>query len=247
MKSKLFRSPLLVACHRWLASGAALLGSTAPGWSSDLSFKLDDVKAVPDGNTSGLVSVLDLPPIDGRIADVDVTLNLSGLSPGGWNGDLYVLISHAGAASVLVNRPGLTSDNPFGYGDNGLKDVRFDDDAGAGDFHKYQVVLNASGDTEQPITGTWEPDARGADPDLVLQTSTRSRFLSAFDGLAGGGEWRLFIADLSLGGKFKLESWEVHLTLEAAPIPETSRSLALASATLLALAGFRWHRRRAGA
>ncbi|MBL9137905.1 MAG: PEP-CTERM sorting domain-containing protein [Verrucomicrobiales bacterium] len=245
MKSKLYRSPFRFAHGRWVASSIALLGCTASAWSSDLSFRVDDIRTVPDGNTSGLVSVLDLPPIDGQIADIDITLNIAGLSPGGWNGDLYVLVSHAGAASVLVNRPGLTSVNPFGYGDNGLSDVRFDDDAGAGDFHEYQTVLNASGDTELPITGTWEPDARGADPGAVLPTSSRSRFLSAFDGRAGGGEWRLFIADLALGGKFQLESWEIHITLEAAPIPETSRSLALASATLVALAGFRWHRRRA--
>ncbi len=228
-----------------VVSVIALLSCGATTLASDLSFHIDESTWVPDGNASGLVSRTHLPPIDGRIADVDITLNISGLSAGGWNGDLYVLVSHAGAASVLVNRPGLTASNPFGYGDNGLSNVRFDDDAGAGDFHQYQTVLNVSQDSELPITGVWEPDARGADPDDVLPNSLRSRFLSAFDGLAAGDEWRLFVADLSLGARFKLESWDIHLTLESIPVPETSRGLALASATLAGLAAMRWYRRRA--
>ncbi len=225
-------------------AGLALLSTGASALASDLSFHIDDLSLVPDGNSAGVVSVAHLPAIDGRIADVDITLNIAGLSPGGWNGDLYVLVSHAGAASVLVNRPGLTASNPFGYGDNGLSNVRFDDDAGTGDFHRYQSVLNVSQDSELPITGVWEPDGRGADPDDVLSTSARSRFLGAFDGLAASGEWRLFVADLSLGAKFQIQSWDIHLTLEAIPVPETSRGLALASVTLAGLTALRWYRRR---
>lgn len=208
------------------------------------SFSLSPGVPVPDGNASGLVSVINVPSTLGRIVDVDLSITLSGQSFGAWNGDLYVLLAHDGLGSVLINRPGITSSNPFGYGDNGIANITFDDEASAGDFHFYQTLSGASGDSSSPITGTWQPDARGSDPEQVLDTDLRSLFLGLFDGQDAGGEWRLFVADLSRGGTVQLDHWELRLTTDAL-IPETGTGIMGAGAAVVLFGGLQlWARRR---
>src|SRR5690554_6071085 len=190
---------------------AGLATATLPATAAtQVSITSSPNQAVPDGNASGLVSVLDVSPGLGRILDIDISLTLSDRDFGGWNGDLYVLLSHGDASSVLINRPGLTSTDPFGYGDNGLFNARFDD-AATGDIHLYQEILGTS-DSVLPLDGTWQPDGRATDPDSVLDTDPRTLLLDEFNGQVADGEWRLFIADLSRGGAFQLESWTLHLT-----------------------------------
>ncbi len=179
---------------------------------------------VPDGNDSGIVSILNVPATGATIQDVNVTLNLVGQAGGAWNGDLYIYVAHAGVLSVLANRPGVSGNNPFGYGDNGLALVTFDDSASLGDFHLYQVALNA-GDSSLPITGTFQPDARLTDPSAVLPSDPRSAFLSGFQGQDPSGEWRLFIADLSLGGNVQLASWELNFETRVS-VPDSGPGLA---------------------
>ncbi|HEY2951969.1 MAG TPA: MBG domain-containing protein, partial [Verrucomicrobiae bacterium] len=58
----------------------------------------------------------------------------------------------------------------------------------------------------------WQPDGRNVDPDVVLDTSTRSTSLSAFNGQDANGEWRLFLADLESGGTNTLSGWELEIT-----------------------------------
>ncbi len=240
------QAPILPGCVLAVALSLGLVARTIA--ADTTSFLLEPNAAVPDGNPSGLVSVLDVPDGIGSILDVDLSLTISGVSYGGWNGDLFVLLSHGGTASILVNRPGLTAANPFGYGDNGLHDVLFDDEAASGDFHIYQTLSGAPGDSEFPISGAWQPDARATDPDLVLDTDLRSRFLSSFDGVDGSGEWRLFIADLSRGGSFELVNWELRLASDPlGRVPEPATGIILAAATVLVAAGIRvWPTRRRG-
>lgn len=186
---------------------------------------------IPDGNASGLVSAVTLDDVPGSILDVNVTLDLKGVGNGGWNGDLYVLLSHGSHSSVLINRPGVTAANPFGYGDSGFR-VTFDDDA-AGDLHLYQTLL-AESISRSPLEGSWQPDARLVDPSSVLDTSPRTRFLSGFNGMSPAGEWRLFLADLSLGGIVQLESWGLEITTGSVPVPEGGHRGTLAAAALIA-------------
>ena len=131
------------------------------------------------------------------ILKVTISLTISG----DFNGDLYVQLTHGSGFSVLLNRVGRTSLNEFGYGDSGM-DITLSDDAAAGDVHVYRTTLFGNENTPVAgmLTGVWAPDARITDPDVVLNTDSRSATLSSFNGLDPNGTWTLFIADASGGG-----------------------------------------------
>ena len=74
--------------------------------------------------------------------------------------------------------------------------------SGSGDIHDE---LLGSG----ILTGTFEPDGRLAPGDTL-----RPGMLDLFDGLAGNGDWRLNVADLSEFGEMELVSWSLTLTGE---------------------------------
>lgn len=201
---------------------------------------------IPDGNDSGIFSIINIPASTQSITDISLTLNLVGGQDGAWNGDFYIYLAHEGYLSVLANRPGVTGTNPFGYGDNGLAQVTFDDNALQGDFHVYQATLNTS-DTTLPITGIFQPDGRATDPSLVALNDPRTAMLSGFQGQNPEGEWRLFLADLSPGGTARLASWELSITTEdVVQVPESGPGLAFLglSAVLIGLTP-RYLRRRA--
>jgi len=193
--------------------------------------------AIPDGDSSGLVnaqSIVAAPNL--RISDLRVTLSISGTGLGGFNGDLFVTLQHEDGFAILLNRPGARSGAAFGYSDSGLN-VTFDD-AAVGDAHVYRQVLN--GDQATPITGnltgTWSPDARSADPSVVLDTSLRNASLNSFEGVPVGGTWSLFVTDLSSGGTQRLDAWGLQITA----VPEPAFT---AGAVALGLLGFAFYRR----
>jgi subtilisin-like proprotein convertase family protein len=189
---------------------------------SILSFNANDA-VVPDGSLNGLALSHDVEGFSGPIADLRVTLNLAG----GWNGDLYAYLVHGSGFSVLLNRVGVTSSNPFGFGDPGMS-VTFSDTA-ASDIH----LFGSNGGL--PLSGVWQPDGRNVDPTTVLDLSSRSAMLDSFDGLDPNGTWTLFIADLSTGDQTMVQSWG----LEIRTVPEPT-SLCLISGGLAWL----WIRRR---
>ncbi len=88
---------------------------------------------VPDGSFVGWADTRILSGItDNSILDVDVNLQIDG----GWNGDLYAYLTHGSGISILLNRPGLTASDHFGFGDPGMNLI-FDDNAANGDIHTY--------------------------------------------------------------------------------------------------------------
>lgn len=235
VRRRLTRAALSAAsCAVWAVSS----------WGADLTFSSAPNAAIPDGNFSGLVSTLDVPLPSLSVLDVDLTLNVRGVGAGGWNGDLYAFLAHDGELSVLLNRPGRAAANPFGYGGNGLDGLTFDDEAALGDIHLYEITLGFSNDV-LPLGGTWVPDARGSDPAVADVADPRGQFLDQFDGLDAEGEWRLFIADVSPGGSFVLESWQIQLSTSGVIIPETRTGVVGSGAVLFALtlAGWRFARR----
>ena len=72
--------------------------------------------AVPDNDPSGLASAFSLSGLSGVITNVAVGLNITG----GYNGDLFAYLTGPGGYAVLLNRVGVTSANPNGYGHTGL-------------------------------------------------------------------------------------------------------------------------------
>jgi subtilisin-like proprotein convertase family protein len=174
---------------------------------------------VPDNNDTGLADHRNISaPGLTEIESVTVGLNFTG----GWNGDLYVHLVHGSGFSVLLNRPGRTSGNPDGVGSSGITILL--DDLAPADIHTAMPTVGLA-------TGTYQPDARTADPLLVTDLSPRSAFLASFTGLDPNGIWTLFVADQSSGAESILQSWTLNIT--AVPEPSTALLGMLSSALLV--------------
>ena len=140
-----------------------------------------------------------------------VTVNLSFVD--GWNGDLYVYLTHGTGFSVLLNRPGRSLAQPDGSGTVGMS-ITLDDNAST-DVH---TGLPMSGTNP---TGTFQPDARNVDPGIVVTGDARTAYLASFQGISANGQWTLFVADLASGGTSTLQSWTLNITGNQA-VPEPS-------------------------
>ena len=189
---------------------------------------------LPDDDPNGYQDSRGLTGISGTISDVNVTLSISG----GFNGDLYVWLSHGTGLSILLNRVGMSSGSSVGYGNTGFgldaQQINFTlDDQAAQDVHFYQTdpyTLNANGQ----LTGVWQPDGRILDPESPassFDTAPRPNLLNAFDGLDPNGEWTLFAADMSSGHISTLTGWGLVITV--VPEPSTFALVGLGAAALM--------------
>ena len=161
--------------------------------------------AIPDHNPTGLTDSHTISGLGFQIADVRVTLNISG----GYNGDLYgYLRLNSSPLVVLLNRVGVTGTDPDGYASSGFS-ITLAANA-AHDIHFYQNFSPSYNGSGQ-LTGTWQADGR-TDP----LTSSRGS-LDAFDGYNPNGTWTLFFADQNVGDQSTLVSWS--LDIEAVPEP----------------------------
>src|SRR6266513_935619 len=167
-------------------------------------------RLVPDGNAAGLSDVRNLNSAIGTIASLKVRLKITGE----FNGDLYASLRQGSGFTVLLNRPGKTAANPFGYADSGF-DVTFQTGAANGDAHVYQNVTTPANGS--PLTGAWEPDGRDVDPTNVTDLSTRATSLTNFNGLNAAGDWTLFLADVESGGTNMLTEWSLEISGAANP------------------------------
>src|SRR5471032_3000227 len=80
---------------------------------------------IPDNNPSGNASTLGVSGLVAAIANVTVSLDITG----GYNGDLYAYLSGPnGGFAVLLNRPGVNGASAFGYSDTGFN-ITLDDSA----------------------------------------------------------------------------------------------------------------------
>jgi subtilisin-like proprotein convertase family protein len=181
--------------------------------------------AVPDGNPAGLANTQTIVSNIVSIESVEVSLNLTGA----FNGDLFAYLVHDAGFAVLLNRPGRTAADAFGYADDGLV-ITLTADAPDGDIHLYRnVATPASG---SPLTGVWQPDGRDADPDAVTDATPRTALLASFAMGQGSGDWTLFVADLSGGDAHVVSGWGLNLTGE--PVPEPgSACLVMAAAAII--------------
>jgi subtilisin-like proprotein convertase family protein len=190
-----------------LPTFAAMITDTA-------SFQMD--VGIRDNDLNGVADTRTFHSRISAITDVQVTLNVAG----GYNGDLYVYLTHGSGFAVLLNRVGSSSSNPFGYSDSGF-DVIFMAGAVNGDIHNYQSSLDPLGGS---LTGIWQPDGRNAFPADALGIATRSALLDSFNGLDASGDWTLYLADASPVGTSTLRGWGLSVT--GTPVPEPSTILA---------------------
>jgi subtilisin-like proprotein convertase family protein len=183
-------------------------------------FELGPVnQPIPDGSSSGLISVLDVSGLPPELTGIRVHLTLTPGADGGFAGDLFVTLQHGSGLSVLLNRPGSRADQPFGYGDSRTFDLSLRDLA-SHDIHDYRLPITGSAVVPLSIslTGEWQPDGRTGDPGVNPWVSPRSAMLDVFEGKDPNGTWTLFLADLSLGGGYDLKTWSLEIT--AVPEPE---------------------------
>jgi subtilisin-like proprotein convertase family protein len=176
---------------------------------------------IPDGNPNGILEQLNVSGVDGTIDSIQVNLNILG----GYNGDLYAyLAGPQGQTAILLNRPGLTAGDPFGYSDTGF-DITLDDNVGLiPNIHYYEnggYSYSVNGNDQ--VTGTWGSDGINIDPQSAPETfdnTTPSANLTLFDGGDANGTWNLFIADMVPGGgTANLIDFGVVITATATPEP----------------------------
>lgn len=153
--------------------------------------------AIPD-NAGPLESLLAVPA--GVVADVNVSLVIDH----SWVGDLCVALTHpSGTPTVqLIQRPGMAA----GLCDNtGCCGCSGDD---------YNVVLDDAG-TGGAIEGLCgSPNVPTSPPSY-----TPDQLLSAFNGMAMLGDWKLTVNDNATGDTGTLVSWSLHFNA-AAPFSE---------------------------
>ena len=181
--------------------------------------------SIPDANATGVTDIRTI--VGDALQILKVTIGIE--AAGNYNGDLYVTLQHGSAFSVLLNRPGRSVENSFGYSDPGFN-VTFSDTAPSGDIHTAHNSVTPPGGT--PLTGLWQPDARIVDPSVSLNSSQRTAFLSSFKGQNISGDWILFAADLSGGGQTQILSWNLQITT----VPEPSQTALITATTLFTLA-----------
>lgn len=182
---------------------------------------------IRDNDLNGLADTRVFHSSIQSIDEISVTLDISG----GFNGDLYVYLTHGSGFSVLLNRTGRTATDEYGYWDSGFN-VTFSADAANGDIHNYQSQLDPLGGS---LTGIWQPDGRETSPLGVLNTDGRTALFDSFTGLNPDGEWTLFIADVSPVGTATMNSWELSVTGTVPDAGGTLTLLALGTGALMLL------------
>jgi len=229
---------------RWTVISALIaLITVVPQPAHAVSYTFNPAVDIPDASTSGLSDSQSISAPFTSIQSLTVFLDIgSAAGSSAFNGDLYAYLQYGSTLVPLLNRPGRTGSNPFGYGDSGLQ-VTFDDAATRNvggvdepaDIHNYQGL----GGVGSPLTGVWQADGREFDPSIVKDTDLRTASLSDFSGLDPNGDWTLFVADLGSGGVAKLNSWSLNIV----GVPEPGLPLACLAGAWALLAALRGPRR----
>jgi hypothetical protein len=199
--------------RRIIVTVLALIAVTARADIVTESFPFVGAGAIPDGALTGVSKSETVSSSILVLTEVEVDLTLSGE----FNGDLYAYLAYGSDLAILLNRPGVTAVNPVGYADDGFN-VTFKDDLLSGnDIHLYQPVQTPA--PGNPLTGTWQPDARNVSPLTVDDADSRDAFLDGFNGQNPNGDWTLFVADSSAGGLHSVDAWTLRLTGDNIPEP----------------------------
>ncbi len=184
------------------------------------------------------------------LTEVKISFELTGTTAGsGFASDMFASLlkspvnttpTAGDPSAVLLNRVGVSLDNPLGNAYDGWS-VTLSDTA-SGDIHLASLASGI-------LTGLYQPDGR-IDPTDVLRPSE----LGLFNGGTGNGDWRFNVGDLSGGGTMRLVNWSLTLTGDdtvsvdggVPAVPEAPTWMS--GVGLLALAGITtWRRCRKGA
>jgi len=177
------------------------------------SYTNSTITTIPDGSPVGLMEQFTVSGTGGSVSNVQVTLDITG----GFNGDLYAyLVDPQGQLVVLLNRPGVTGSNPFGYADTGMNITL--DGLATNNIHDYGSVPGYSLNRT-----TWAADGRNVNPQSagsILYGAPTTSNLSLFQNTDANGVWTFFIADLGAGGGSASLN-NVILNIMTVPEPQT--------------------------
>ena len=172
---------------------AALLATVMNAGAS-----LYPIGTIPDGNPVGVsfTGTYDGAASGATVGSLTVSLSVSG----GYNGNLYsYLVAPNGTMVMLLNQPGVTGGNPFGYAGSGLNVTLTD-------------ATTLGGNPVTGIQSTTETPGQ-----LFSGTYNAAGTLGTFNNSSANGEWTLFFADMVPGGgQAQLTGWSLDIT----PVPE---------------------------
>ena len=119
--------------------------------------------SIPDDTAAGLVREIAVTDA-GIVNSLNLSLDLSAATGNSaFLGDLFIYLEHDSAISVLVNRPGRSTDASLGYDDNQSLTVTLSD-SGSGNIHNYRSVLFGRGLPAGVIHVAMTPSDRSAPP-----------------------------------------------------------------------------------
>jgi len=178
------------------------------------------IGTIPDGNPVGVsfTGNYDGAAAGATVGSLTVSFNISG----GHNGNLYsYLVAPNGTMVMLLNQPGVTGGNPFGYAGSGLNVTLTDTTTfGGNPVTGIQTTAETPG---QAFSGTY--NAAG-----TLDKSNNS---------SANGEWTLFFADeVAGGGQATLNGWSLNITAVPEPV-----NVALGIFGVIAVVVVAWKRR----
>ena len=158
------------------------------------------IGTIPDGNPVGVsfAGTYDGATAGSTVGSLTVSLSISG----GYNGNLYsFLVAPNGTMVVLLNQPGMTGGNPFGYAGSGLN----------------VTLTDATTLGGNPVTGiqtTAETPGQ-----LFSGTYNAAGTLGTFNNSSANGNWTLFFADMAPGGgQAQLTGWSLDITAVPEPV-----------------------------
>ena len=165
---------------------------------------------IPDGNLAGAYSQISVSGADAPLSDITVAISISG----GYNGDLYVYLSHNGLLVPLLNRIGVSGSSAFGASGAGMNVILSDAGGLNGSIH---------GAGNDALSGTWQPDGQAISPlssPLIFSPAGGSVTLDGtFRNADPNGTWTLFIADVSAGGgPATVNDWSLNITIIPEPV-----------------------------
>jgi subtilisin-like proprotein convertase family protein len=174
---------------------AALLATVMNAGAS-----LYPIGSIPDGSPVGVsfTGTYDGAASGATVGSLTVNLSISG----GYNGNLYgYLVAPNGTLALLLNQPGVTGGNPFGYAGSGLN----------------VTLTDATTLGGNPVTGiqtTTETPGQ-----LFSGTYNAAGTLGTFNNSSANGEWTLFFADMTPGGgQAQLTGWSLGITAVPEPV-----------------------------
>ena len=188
----------------------------------DAGASLYPIGSIPDGSPVGVsfTGTYDGAASGSTVGSLTVSLSISG----GYNGNLYsYLVAPNGTMVVLLNQPGATGGNPFGFAGSGLN----------------ITLTDATSIGGNPVTGiqtTAETPGQ-----LFSGTYNAAGTLGTFDNSSANGNWTLFFADMTAGGgQAQLTGWSLNVTAVPEPV---NVAMAAFGTIFVVVGGIRSYRR----